>query len=261
MAETGRLAAWMGLGKGFEIREYPVPDPKPGALARQGRDRERLRLRHALLEGRAGHGEAGAEAPAEYRPRAHGHGLPPRRRRDDRLGGPAAPRGRPRHLPLLPALRALPRLPSPPVQVVPHAPVELERVLRRVAALPGGLRRLLLPRAQSRDLPHPRRDHRRDGRGHQLRVHPGVRGPRDRGVQGGPDGRDPGRGRPRRLRVRGRPRDGRRPDHRDRRRRGAARARQGLRRRRDGRPPRVPDARERGSSACWSSRSGGGPTW
>ena len=32
MAETGRLAAWMGLGKGFEIREYPVPDPKPGAL-------------------------------------------------------------------------------------------------------------------------------------------------------------------------------------------------------------------------------------
>jgi L-iditol 2-dehydrogenase len=32
MADTGRLAAWMGVGKGFEIREYPVPDPKPGAL-------------------------------------------------------------------------------------------------------------------------------------------------------------------------------------------------------------------------------------
>jgi threonine dehydrogenase-like Zn-dependent dehydrogenase len=32
MAETGRLAAWMGLGKGFEIREYPVPDPHPGAV-------------------------------------------------------------------------------------------------------------------------------------------------------------------------------------------------------------------------------------
>jgi threonine dehydrogenase-like Zn-dependent dehydrogenase len=32
MAETGRLAAWLGQGKGFEIREYPVPDPAPGAL-------------------------------------------------------------------------------------------------------------------------------------------------------------------------------------------------------------------------------------
>jgi D-arabinose 1-dehydrogenase-like Zn-dependent alcohol dehydrogenase len=31
MAETGRLAAWLGFGKGFEIREYPVPDPAPGA--------------------------------------------------------------------------------------------------------------------------------------------------------------------------------------------------------------------------------------
>jgi D-arabinose 1-dehydrogenase-like Zn-dependent alcohol dehydrogenase len=32
MAETGRLAAWLGHGKGFEIREYPVPDPAPGAV-------------------------------------------------------------------------------------------------------------------------------------------------------------------------------------------------------------------------------------
>jgi D-arabinose 1-dehydrogenase-like Zn-dependent alcohol dehydrogenase len=31
MAETGKLAAWMGLEKKFEIREYPVPDPEPGA--------------------------------------------------------------------------------------------------------------------------------------------------------------------------------------------------------------------------------------
>jgi D-arabinose 1-dehydrogenase-like Zn-dependent alcohol dehydrogenase len=32
MAATGRLAAWLGYGKGFEIREYPVPDPAPGAV-------------------------------------------------------------------------------------------------------------------------------------------------------------------------------------------------------------------------------------
>jgi len=30
MAETGQLAAWVGQEKGFEIREYPVPDPAPG---------------------------------------------------------------------------------------------------------------------------------------------------------------------------------------------------------------------------------------
>ena len=47
------------------------------------------------------------------------------RRRDDRLGRPAAPRGRPRHLPLLPAVRPLPTLPPPELQVLPDAAVEL----------------------------------------------------------------------------------------------------------------------------------------
>lgn len=32
MAEMGRMACWMGFGKGFELREYPVPDPAPGAI-------------------------------------------------------------------------------------------------------------------------------------------------------------------------------------------------------------------------------------
>jgi D-arabinose 1-dehydrogenase-like Zn-dependent alcohol dehydrogenase len=31
MADIGKLACWMGYGKPFEIREYPVPDPEPGA--------------------------------------------------------------------------------------------------------------------------------------------------------------------------------------------------------------------------------------
>jgi hypothetical protein len=31
MAETGRLAAWVRRAKGFDIREYPVPDPAAGA--------------------------------------------------------------------------------------------------------------------------------------------------------------------------------------------------------------------------------------
>ena len=31
MADTGRMAVFHGTGKPFEIREYPVPDPEPGA--------------------------------------------------------------------------------------------------------------------------------------------------------------------------------------------------------------------------------------
>src|SRR5262249_43694997 len=32
MAETARLAVFHGTGTPFEIREYPVPDPEPGAV-------------------------------------------------------------------------------------------------------------------------------------------------------------------------------------------------------------------------------------
>lgn len=32
MAEMGRAAIYHGLGKPFEIKEYPVPDPEPGAI-------------------------------------------------------------------------------------------------------------------------------------------------------------------------------------------------------------------------------------
>src|SRR5437879_5517602 len=31
MAETARMAVFHGTGKPFEIREYPVPEPEPGA--------------------------------------------------------------------------------------------------------------------------------------------------------------------------------------------------------------------------------------
>ena len=32
MSDTGRLAVFHGTGKPFEIREYPVPEPEPGAI-------------------------------------------------------------------------------------------------------------------------------------------------------------------------------------------------------------------------------------
>ena len=31
MADKARMAVFHGTGKPFEIREYPVPDPEPGA--------------------------------------------------------------------------------------------------------------------------------------------------------------------------------------------------------------------------------------
>ena len=32
MTEMGKAAVFMGVGEPFEIREYPVPDPEPGAI-------------------------------------------------------------------------------------------------------------------------------------------------------------------------------------------------------------------------------------
>src|SRR5215831_6002616 len=32
MADTAKLAVFHGTGKPFEIREYPVPEPEPGAM-------------------------------------------------------------------------------------------------------------------------------------------------------------------------------------------------------------------------------------
>jgi D-arabinose 1-dehydrogenase-like Zn-dependent alcohol dehydrogenase len=32
MTEMGRAAVYTGLGQPFEIKEYPVPDPEPGAI-------------------------------------------------------------------------------------------------------------------------------------------------------------------------------------------------------------------------------------
>ena len=38
MAESARMAVFHGAGKPFEIREYPVPDPEPGAILVKGRN-------------------------------------------------------------------------------------------------------------------------------------------------------------------------------------------------------------------------------
>ena len=32
MADKARMAVFHGAGKPFQIREYPVPDPEPGAI-------------------------------------------------------------------------------------------------------------------------------------------------------------------------------------------------------------------------------------
>ncbi|MBM3133582.1 MAG: zinc-binding alcohol dehydrogenase, partial [Chloroflexi bacterium] len=32
MANTGRMAIYTGLGQPLKIKEYPVPEPEPGAI-------------------------------------------------------------------------------------------------------------------------------------------------------------------------------------------------------------------------------------
>jgi NADPH:quinone reductase-like Zn-dependent oxidoreductase len=32
MTSTGRMAIYTGLGDPFQLKEYPVPDPEPGAI-------------------------------------------------------------------------------------------------------------------------------------------------------------------------------------------------------------------------------------
>ena len=70
MAETGKLAAWVGQDKGFEIREYPVPDPAPGAalipvaLANVcGSDMHYCYFNEAFRQQEDGHITRGAIAP------------------------------------------------------------------------------------------------------------------------------------------------------------------------------------------------------
>src|SRR2546427_5100774 len=128
---------------------------------------------------------------------------------DDRLRRPARGGGRPRRLPVLLPVWALPRLSPATHQVVPGAPGQLARLVRGVATLPGRLRPVLLPATEPRPLQAPRRDPRQDGGGRELRLHPGLRRPRPGRAPRRADRRHPGRGRSRRLRVRGGARDGR----------------------------------------------------
>ena len=180
MAETGKMACWMGLGKGFEIREYPVPGPGAGRRRHQGVDRERLRLGHALLEGRAGLRQNGPPAAPEHRPRAHGHGPQARGRRHHRHGRPAAPGRRPGRLSVFQPVRPLQDVPEAQLHVLPHPPGELAGLVRGVAVLPGRLRPVFLPAPEPRHLQAARRDLGRDGGRHQLRLHPGLRRARHR---------------------------------------------------------------------------------
>ena len=175
MAETGRLAAWMGLGKGFEIREYPVPDPKPGALL--------IKVAIANVCGSDMHywkGEQDMEKRGRTLPLNTGHehsgtvhklgaGVT-----TDSTGQPLREGDRVIYRYFTPCGRCRACL-RRQFKSCPTRQANWSRHLRRVAALPGRLRRVLLPRPEPRHLQDPRRDHRRDGRRDQLRLHPGVR--------------------------------------------------------------------------------------
>ena len=243
MAETAKLAVFHGTGRPFEIREYPVPEPEPGAMLIKialanvcGSDMHYWRGEQDYVKmGRplplnTGHEHVGTVAKL-------GQGVT-----TDSTGQPLKVGDRVLYRYFCP-VRALQGLPAPPVQVLPGAPGQLARVVRSLAAFPGRLRPVLLPSPEPRRVQAHSRDHRRDGGRHQLRLHAGVRGTRDRPAPRRADGGGPGRGRARRLRVRGGARDGREPGRGDRRARRAARAGEAVRRDRRGGPAAALDAR------------------
>ena len=71
----GRIVVVKEYGKPFEIEEYDVPEPQPGAVLLRMTQAGHLRLRPAHLAGRP---DAGTPAPA-----AHGPGDGTRRHRRD----------------------------------------------------------------------------------------------------------------------------------------------------------------------------------
>ena len=179
MAETARLAVFHGAGKPFEIREYPVPDPEPGAMLIKvalanvcGSDLHYWRGEQDYVKmGRplplnTGHEHVGTVAKL-------GPGVT-----TDSTGRPLTIGDRVLYRFFFPCGRC--KLPAAPVQVVPRAPGQLARLVRGVAPLPGRLRPVLLPAPESRGVQAGRRDHRRDGGRHQLRIHAGLCGARDR---------------------------------------------------------------------------------
>ena len=226
MAETGRAVIYEGHREPpdvFRIVEYPVPEPRPGAVL--------LRLTLANICGSDVHTYRGEGRSRNVnRPRNPGHegtGLRggPGGRCHDGLERRAARGRRPRDLRAFLLLRALSGLPRGTGVVLPDATRAHERVERRLAALPGHVRGLSL------SLPGAHAVQDTGGAGgprrvrHQLRPDAGPLRVRRGRPRAGRDRRDSGRRRAGDLRHRRSPRAWRGPDHRGRRRSGAARSR------------------------------------
>ena len=181
MTETARLAVFHGTGKRFEIREYPVPDPEPGAMLIKialanvcGSDMHYWRGEQDYAKmGRplplnTGHEHVGTVAKLGAG-RHHG------------LGGPAARGRRPRRCTATSSLADAARpacgaSTSPARRASPtgSSRARCGRTSRAASASTSTCARITRC-SRSR-----RRDHRRDGGRHQLRLHAGLRGARDR---------------------------------------------------------------------------------
>ncbi len=171
MADTARMAVFHGAGKPFEIREYPVPDPEPGAIL--------VKVAMANVCGSDLHywrGELDYVKMGRPLPLNTGHEHVGRVAKlgagvtTDSAGRPLAVGDRVAYRFFFPCGRCRMCLKGK----TKSCPVRQANFLVScdgLAALPGRLRRVLLPAAESRGLQAGRRHHRRHGRGRQLRLH------------------------------------------------------------------------------------------
>ena len=234
MAETGKMACWMGFGKGFEIREYPVPDPEPGAVVIKVSIANVCGSDMHYWKGEQDYAKMGRPLPLntghEHMGTVHKLWAPASRRTQPASRSQEGDRVVYRYFNPCGQLQDVPEA---QLHVLPHAAGQLSGLLRGLAALPGRLRPVLLPAARTTPSSSSRTRSRTRWRpGINCALDPGVRRAGHRRDEGWRQRGDPGGRRPRRLRLRGGARDGRRQGHRDRRGGRAAGAGQRVRRRR-----------------------------
>ncbi len=120
MADKGRAAIYKGLGIPMEIKEYPVPDPEPGAIVVKVSVANICGSEMHMWRGDLNLGADGG-TPADYPgPRGNGESSQTGGGNIHRFSRTAAERRRPGHLDVLLPLRALSGMSERTPRRMPH---------------------------------------------------------------------------------------------------------------------------------------------